>query len=446
MQQVNTTPSKESSRTVAGKAFALFLALMALLTLTSRALEEMTIATVQAIHPQRGSLEKQVTAEGTLRASSLTPIVIADEVRVKEVTALEGMMVQSGDALFVLDYQTEAKRLYEAYLSASDAQIKAQQAFTWASADLGKDGIKRMESRAKSLANAAEQLDEALSKLAAAQQGDDNYTMRIAKRNAEDAQDAYDTAKQRIDGATITRDYTQKQLALQEANEQLERSAADYIALLAALDSAAANDMIPAFDENQLYLRTVLAPHAGTVQKVNVIAGAMHSANQPAMQISDPSSGLLLDITVSNDDAKDMAVGESSSLVVNGQMINSSIMSIAPSAESAGDYIVQFQLPASIGDAGMRGMMYYTKRSETYQTLVPLSALRSDEIGDFVYIISQGDTALGMRKTLVRVDVVILKKDSTRAAVQGGITQQDQLAVRSDRSVEAGDRVKLSEE
>ncbi|NLO85955.1 MAG: HlyD family efflux transporter periplasmic adaptor subunit [Clostridiales bacterium] len=446
MQQVNTAPKKENSRTFAGKAFVVFLALMVLLTLTSRALEEMTIATVQAIRPQRGSLEKQVTAEGTLRASSLTPIVIADEVRVKEVTAPEGSMVQTGDALFVLDYQTEAKRLYEAYLAASDSQVKAQQAFTWASADLGEDGIKRMESRVKSLASAAKQLDEDLSELAQAQQGDDSYTIRIAKRNAEDAQDVYDAAKQRIDGATITRDYTEKQLALQEANEKLEQSAADYLALLTASDGAATNNMIPAFAENQPYLRTILAPHAGTVQKVNVTAGATHSASQPAMQISDSSNGLLLDITVSNDDAKDMAVGESASLVVNGQMTDSVITSIVPSEESPGSYIVKFQLPASIGDAGMRGTMYYTKRSQTYQTLIPLSALRSDEIGDFVYIISQGDTALGMHQTLVRADVIILKKDSTRAAVQGGITQQDQLAARSDRSVEAGDRVKLSEE
>lgn len=446
MQEVNTDLTQGKARAVAGKALMVFLVLMVLLTLASRALEEMTIATVQAIRPQRGSLEKQITAEGTLKASSLTPIVIADEVRVSEVKIAAGSMVQAGDELFVLDYQSEAKRLFEAYLTASHAQFKAQQAFNWASADLGENGIKRMQSRQTALESATQKLAIAQSELATAQQDDDSAAIRYATRNADSAQEAFDEAKQRVDGNGNTRDYIQKQSALLDANEKLQQATDDYLQLLALLNIDATDESIPAYADDQLYLRTVYTPHTGTVQTVNMVAGAMHSAGQPAMQITDSSNGLLLGVTVSGDDTKDMAVGESASLVVNGQMMDSRITSIVPSTESTGSYIVSFHLPATIGDAGMCGKMYYTKRSQTYQTLIPLSALRSDELGDFVYVISQGDTALGMRKTLVRMDVSVLEKDSTRAAVQGGITQQDQLAARSDRSVEAGDRVRLSEE
>ena len=71
IKQRSKTGSKKTEgrlRRTAGKALGIFLALMVVLTLANQAMNELAIAQVDAVYPQRGALEKRIDASGQLQA------------------------------------------------------------------------------------------------------------------------------------------------------------------------------------------------------------------------------------------------------------------------------------------------------------------------------------------------------------------------------------------
>ena len=86
------------------------------------------------------------------------------------------------------------------------------------------------------------------------------------------------------------------------------------------------------------------------------------------------------------------------------------------------------------------------KRTQNYDLLLPLGALRKDNYGYYVFVIVQRDGALGAETTVTRMDVTVVELDSARAAVQGGVSSRDQVVARGDRELHDGDRVRVKED
>jgi hypothetical protein len=122
------------------------------------------------------------------------------------------------------------------------------------------------------------------------------------------------------------------------------------------------------------------------------------------------------------------------------------ITSIAASTEVQGMFDVSFSIPDNFGVVGQQASIKFRKRTQQYDVLIPLSALRQDNDGDFIYVVNQQEGSLGTQISVKRVDVYVLDQDNTRAALQAGITQRDLIVARSDRDIQDGDRVRLEEE
>jgi len=91
--------------------------------------------------------------------------------------------------------------------------------------------------------------------------------------------------------------------------------------------------------------------------------------------------------------------------------------------------------------------MELRNRTKNYDLLIPLSALRQDNSGYYVYTVASRDGgALGAQTFARRADVSLLERDATRAAVTGGVSQRDAIISRADRSLSDGDRVRVSEQ
>lgn len=445
---MDTPKSKGASRrAAAGKALVVFLVLMIALTLMSNTLHEMTIANVRVVSPQRGSLEQRVYASGILRPTTVLPVTVEDAVRIEAVHAAAGATVQAGDPLLTLDYRTPVREAYETYEKALLDRQEKQQAFDWAAADISRSTLRQYEERQQALQTAEEEAEDAYQQHEAALRSNDEAAISQASRKLLLAEDALEEARRKADGYSRVRDYLTKEEALQQSIGAVDKAAQSYQDLLAALDGAPALpdvSNVPAYSEEEPYLRTLTAPIDGQIEEVAAKAGHVASTAEPLLKLADTRDGYTLTVQVTNEEAAKMSVGDTGELTIDQKLYESPITSIAPSSE-AGKTDVSFQLPGSIGAAGMSGSMYFKSRSKQYDLLIPLSALRQDDSGYFVYTLSRSETALGAQTTLSRVNVSLIEADSTRAAVQGGISQGDLLAARSDRSLSPGDRVRLEE-
>ncbi len=252
---------------------------------------------------------------------------------------------------------------------------------------------------------------------------------RDANRTVEDARTTLSRAQETLKTNRETAEVTSGANALTIATSDLDidKKQTNLDKLKAAVDAGG----------------VVSAPVNGDVLSVSVTAGNNAGTAQASVTLSNETDGLELRVTVSEDQAGDMAVGDQADIIVGGSMVRAAIESIASSTAQAGRYEVLFRLDGSVGTVGQTASMRFRKRTQNYDVLVPLTALHQDNDGYFVYVVQQESGALGARMSVARADVTILEQDATRAAVQGGVTQRDTIVARSDRDLADGDRVRV---
>lgn len=417
---LDTHSPVNKTRAAAGKALAVFVAVMIVLTLANSALNELTIATVDTVNPQRGALEKRIEGSGQLAALSILPVYAEAAVHVTQVHVSAGEQVTKGAPLFTLDAAELADLTEEARRKLDEATQTyddAVQALAWAKADMSKTALERYT-------NAQAKVDRAQAA----------YDLAVAENASVDTLERREnTLKAAIrtrDRISSVRTYFTKETELAQAELALKDAQEDY--------------------ENQQRIGgasgTVYAPLDGEVLEVSLATGDTASTEKAALTLAGLDGQLELRITVSEDDAGELAIGDEAEITLGSETSSQKIASIAASTENKGKFDICFKLDSRLGRVGMNGKMMVRKRTQQYDTLVPYSALRQDNTGYFVYVITERDSALGAQTTVSRADVTVLDQDGRRAAVQGGVSQRDLIVSRGDRDITAGDRVRIQED
>lgn len=462
------TKTSEGVRAKAGKALVIFLAVMAILTFASNTLQEMVVPVVTPIAPQRGTLEKRIDASGTLASAKSVPVVIEEAARIADVLVKEGAKVLAGEALMTLDYTDIAKDKYHALLEAINSFAAKQQAYDWAAADISTQALDTLDKRRSDLSAAEEALLRAEEALLQAHESGDPALLAQAEQKVQDAQDKVAYQKRRLDQYITPRSYISSGRELVVAREAMDSAARDFFGIMDELDMNpyAADGSMEAlidkalravYDGGQVadaipyyfgadYKRTVHAPVSGEVSSVSAEAGHLVSTGTPVLMLSDLSGGLSLTVTVSEDEAAEMVVGDMAGIIIGDNEFEYPIVSIAASKETGGSYDVAFVIGSGYGAVGQRATMRFRKKTKSYDLLIPLSALREDSAGTFVYVVDKQEGSLGAQVSAKRVDVYVLDQDSTRAALQSGVNQRDLIIARGDREIQDGDRVRLEGE
>ncbi len=568
-------------RAAAGKALVAFIVLMIALTLANNTLQELSVAVVTPVTPQRGALERSINVDGTLASAKNVPVFSTESARVSEVYVKAGASVAEGDPLFKLDMtalndllateQTALDKLLnnleksqlavsndptdtavkdaerslarakqnrstnietqdiavaraqKDLADAQDALVTANSDYQTALDDAWADYVKQKQTAVESAqtalrtkqsaydnaydayynpsssgtggtggsggsdtssASAQRKLSDALY-TAEQELMKANTALMTAQQEIMDALNRMPDAVKAVDALVLQKknaitsaetNVTSRQTALENAERSRENAVRDANrsvedaqisldkAMLSYETSVKSSEASKAQSEidlknSQMDIDTrkanvariqkaidsegvVHAPVNGDVISVSVSVGGNASSTSPAVTLSNENEGLELRVTVTEDQVGDMTVGDSATIVCNGASINAPISSIAYSATATGRYDVTFLLDGSAGTVGMTASMRFRKRTSNYDVIIPLTALHEDNDGTFVYVITQDSGSLGAKRTVTRADVSVIDQDSTRAAVQGGVSQRDQVVSRSDRDLADGDRVR----
>ena len=107
---------------------------------------------------------------------------------------------------------------------------------------------------------------------------------------------------------------------------------------------------------------------------------------------------------------------------------------------------VTVQVPQGKCRIGQVAEMTVRKESGPYDVTIPLTALHTEQGKNYVYVIRSVKTVLGKQKTASRVDVTVLKRNGSFAAIsEDNLSQEDQVITEATRIIRAGDRVRLQE-
>ena len=189
----------------------------------------------------------------------------------------------------------------------------------------------------------------------------------------------------------------------------------------------------------------LLAPAPGTVVRT-LERGDKTKEGENAVILSSADRGFVFEGKLDKDSARRFSAGDKGELhyKLDGstQKADVEIHSISTPDESD-QVLVTAVLPEGSYSSGMPAQLFLSRKSETYQNCLPLTALRSDSGGDHVFVLRRQSSVLGTEWVIARVDITVKERDSQMMYVDGALTYSDQVVISSNKIISEGDRVRI---
>ena len=189
----------------------------------------------------------------------------------------------------------------------------------------------------------------------------------------------------------------------------------------------------------------LLAPAPGTVVRT-LERGDKTKKEEDAVILSSADRGFVFEGKLDKDSARRFSAGDKGELhyKLDGstQKADVEIHSISTPDESD-QVLVTAVLPEGGYTSGMPAQLFLSRKSETYQNCLPLTALRSDSGGDHVFVLRRQSSVLGTEWVIARVDITVKERDSQMMYVDGALTYSDQVVISSNKIISEGDRVRI---
>ena len=193
---------------------------------------------------------------------------------------------------------------------------------------------------------------------------------------------------------------------------------------------------------------TVTADISGTITALNVTAGTTTSAATPVAVMQPEGKGFSMSFSVTNEQAKRLAVGDKADLVNAWRYDDVEVIlaSIKPDPNDPGQKkLLTFDVTGAV-TAGQTLNISVGQKSANYDYIVPNNAIREDNHGKIILVVTSKSSPLGTRYVATRVDVEVLASDDSQSAVSSGmLTGYDPVITTSTKPVEAGKLVRLAE-
>ena len=283
------------------------------------------------------------------------------------------------------------------------------------------------------------------------QQGDEDYLNDLkyavteANQAVTDQQAEYDKLS-KVSSAAAT---------MKSAKDTLENLVFEQnLADSASVDMKAAKESIEKQRENVEKLKKeseggeVKSPVNGTISSLSVSAGQTANAGTALAKIDVIDRGYTLKIGVTNEQAKKVTIGEQAELVNywwGNDDITATLESVGTDPSNPGKgKLLTFRLNGTV-EPGQSITLSIGQKSANYDCLVPNSAVRSDNNGSFVLLVTSKSSPLGNRYTATRVSVNVLASDDTSTAVTG-LSAGDFVLTTSSKPVSSGMQVRLADE
>ncbi len=198
--------------------------------------------------------------------------------------------------------------------------------------------------------------------------------------------------------------------------------------------------------ENETSGSEITSDISGTITTINVTSGKTIE-NREVMVLQPEGQGYYMSFSVPNDQARTVSVGDKASLV-NYWYYNDLDITLTSIKPDKNDPSKNKMLTFSISGEATVGQTLNVsigQRSQNYDYIVPKSALRNDDNGDYILIVESKSSPLGNRYIATRVDVQILAQDDTQAAINGALNGWEYVITTASAPIKAGSQIRTTD-
>lgn len=188
----------------------------------------------------------------------------------------------------------------------------------------------------------------------------------------------------------------------------------------------------------------IRAQTAGVIGKINVVAGEKTAPGAAIATIEMTEKGYTASITVTNEQAKKVKMGEEADVQYFWYGDASAVLT-AIKADTANPTQNKQLIFSVTGDVtpGQSLQLVMGSKGQQYEMIVPNSSIREDNNGKFVLTVVAKSSPLGNRYIAKRVDITVIASDDTKSAVSGELMQSDFVIATSTKPINAGEQVRL---
>lgn len=165
----------------------------------------------------------------------------------------------------------------------------------------------------------------------------------------------------------------------------------------------------------------ITAPIAGRIVSVEFVPGDTVTSGNTVANIEIADKGYVCEISMSAEEARKVQVGAECTLVNSWWYsdITASVSQIRSDPQSQGKKrIVVIEVKGDVYE-GQSLKFSIGDRSQSYDSVLPNSAIREDKDGKFVLVVNSKKTPLGVRYTATRTNIEVVASDDTKSAVSG---------------------------
>lgn len=201
--------------------------------------------------------------------------------------------------------------------------------------------------------------------------------------------------------------------------------------------------------EADLAITEILVPADGQIYDLAVSAGDVLSTDTVLFSVIPDDMVCTATFTFSAEDAKAFYVGMDMN-PVDGWFDSCQIISIKPSeTDPRNTRVVKCLVSAYYIYPNETITVLASKSNQNYESIVPSSAVNTDNNGTFVYALIESSSPLGKKYTVKRAEVEIEATDGSRTAIklkdENLKAQNPQFITRSEEPLQDGERVRLQD-
>ena len=497
--------SKKDKKDIVKNVAIVFLSIMLVLTLFSNTITNYTLAQVATTMAQPGEIKKKIDVSGEIEAEDPYQVMVKESRKISGVAVKEGAHVKKDDILFYLDdieseeFLAEKEKLdkleldYDTQLfsgkvpdnvitnvrkgkkssqdahqselkAATDRYDAALEADRAAEAQLKALTQQQASDKAGSDYNAATPgytLAQAQADLEAAQaSGDESRVEELQKKVSELSKDQQQLQnygnqldanyQKKLAAAQAEKDKTEAELKAAETEKQkVLDSLGTEIALTDLKDKIAESKAKLAKLEEESTGATIKSPVDGIISNISKAAGEMTDAAEPVAVIQVDGKDMTLECSVPTESAKKVKVGDKAeptdpTLFKEFKAILKTVRN--DKKDPANKKVLTFKIESPEVTPGQNVSLRMGEKPKHYDVVVPNKTIRDARGGKYILVLTEKHSPLGNRYYATKVDVNVVEADESNSAIEANLEDYSYIITTSNKTVNPGDQVRLSDE
>lgn len=404
---------KTSLQEKAIKGLGVFLFIMLLCTMLSRAANTLTIPVVSVSDVNSKAISDEVSAQGMVVKNREKKIKVIEDLKVNNVNVNIGSNIKKGQVLVELDLDDIKEKV---------------------------DKLNKDIEKEERIINRAQE----------------DYNRAVEEKNNNQEQQNSDS-KNKSDQEKST-----------EGKSTEETSGADeqILQLKRALEDAKDNSKLDEYNKKLSKLKPYLDSNGKVKSDLEGIVTSIFVENggvtkDALLAVADKEKGYKFIAQLESDKSKSAKQDQKVKVLIDDKTIKDlTIESVAESTGAVqgkgqtegiggtgnkGMLDVTVNLPVNAGKINDAGKMILSDNSQSYSSCVPISSLRQEDNKYYVLIADEEKTVLGKELVAKKLKVKIIKKDSSFAAIEGMSSKDTKIIIDSNKKVEDGDKVRVEE-